>query len=166
MRMQRIAVRRLRLPTGPGPRHESGSVLVEFAIVLVLLLALTLGVVDGARLIWDYSVLSNAVTEGVRCASVRGSGSKTTSTCAYNPDATACGATDFTCVVQNMAVGLNPAPSVTVTCTDASGNTVTCPAKQGGVVRIQAQYTFTPITPLYPFGTITLSNSSEMMIAR
>ena len=40
--------------------------------MLVLLLALLFGLVDGGRLLWDYSTLANAATEGVRFAAVRG----------------------------------------------------------------------------------------------
>jgi len=160
----KVAFEQIHCSREGGYHRESGSTLVEFGIVLVLLIALTLGVVDGARLIWDYSVLSNAVSEGVRCASVRGTDSHTASPCIF-PVGT-CSATDYTCVVQKMAVGLVPSPTVWVPCQKADGTAVTCPAKQGQVVRINAQYSFSPVTPLYRLGSFTLNTSSEMMTVR
>ena len=144
---------------------NSGATLAEMAMVLVLLLTLTFSLFEGGRLLWDYSVLSNAVSEGVRCASVRGLNSDTTSSCS-----TACAATDFKCVVQSMAVGLVPTPSVTMKCWSPAGvltDPCTTPPLARGVVRLEAQYNFEPIaSPLVPIGTIQLHAASEMGVVR
>ena len=134
--------------------------MVEVAIVLVLLLALLFGIVDGGRLLWCYTMLSNAATEGVRYAAVRGTPSGHPAT-----------VPTIQAVVQSMA-GLAPTPNVNVTCRDASGASVGCPGAPGQVVRVQAEYPFSflLLTPVSgwsgPGGTLTLRSGSEMTIAR
>jgi Flp pilus assembly protein TadG len=48
--------------------HESGAVLVEFALTLPLLLLLIVGIFDFGRLFQEYSVVTNAAREGARMA--------------------------------------------------------------------------------------------------
>ena len=51
----------------PNPRGQS---LVEFALVLPVFLLILFGVIDGARLIYTNSQLSQAAREGARVAAV------------------------------------------------------------------------------------------------
>jgi len=53
-------------------RRHRGQALAEFALVVPLFLILVLGIVDFARGIFVYSVLSNAAREGARYAMVHG----------------------------------------------------------------------------------------------
>lgn len=111
------------LRKSPGPAG-SGQALTEVTIVLVLFIMLIFGIIDGARLIWDYSVVSNSASEAVRWAAVRGSQSTSPA------DATAI--TDF---AKSMAVGL-VADDITVTPTwIPAGNT-----DPGSVVPVRVQY--------------------------
>ena len=169
----RLTSRRLPLPgrpswcrsrfidaAGPGRRPESGATLTEVAIVLVLLISLIFGIIEGGRLLWDYSALANATTEGVRWAAVRSGKSKQPAS-----------ETDIKNQVVTMAVGLGVSTSdVTVSVIDPDGNTLAWNSTNAvpvSVVKVGVQYTFTPaILNLYPLGGITLSNSSQMMIAR
>jgi len=55
----------------PGQRskRERGSVVIEAALVLPLLLLITAGIIDLGMLYWHQSVLTNATREGARAAS-------------------------------------------------------------------------------------------------
>src|SRR6266566_2573598 len=52
-------------------RNASGQSLVEFALVGVILFMTITGIMEGARLLFAYSVVSNAAQEGSRYAIVR-----------------------------------------------------------------------------------------------
>jgi hypothetical protein len=51
-------------------RDESGQALVEFAFVLIMMLALTLGLIDFGRLFLRYEVMTDATREATRRAVV------------------------------------------------------------------------------------------------
>jgi Flp pilus assembly protein TadG len=53
-------------------RDEQGQALVEFALVIVLFLALLSGLVDLARISATYVVMTNAVREGARAGALGG----------------------------------------------------------------------------------------------
>src|SRR5439155_23732482 len=70
--------------TGPLPRQHgltaqqkdqararSGQSLVEFALVGVILFSLLLGIIDAGRLLFAYSVISNAAQEGTHYGTIR-----------------------------------------------------------------------------------------------
>ena len=64
-----------RLPTWywrhrPTRRRRLGSIAVEYAIVLPVLLMVLLGVIDAGRVIWSYTTLLRAVQVAARCAVV------------------------------------------------------------------------------------------------
>lgn len=65
--------RRLRDPVRAAARRADGAAAVEFALALPILLALTLGVLDGGRALLALNTLEKLATEGARYASVRGS---------------------------------------------------------------------------------------------
>ena len=54
---------------------QSGASLVEFALIAPMLILLTVGLLDVARLLWYQNTLAHAVREGTRFASVHGPGS-------------------------------------------------------------------------------------------
>ena len=54
---------------------QAGQSLAELAVVLVLLLFLTFGIIDAGRLIFAYNMVSSSARDGVRWAVVRGSAS-------------------------------------------------------------------------------------------
>lgn len=67
-----MIMRTLRM-SGPSrygtPRHAGGVAVIEFAIALLFLLLLTVGITEIGRAFWYYSSLQKAVREGGRCLS-------------------------------------------------------------------------------------------------
>jgi len=49
-----------------GKWNERGSVAVEFALILPMLLALVFGMIDFGRLLYTYETINNAAREGAR----------------------------------------------------------------------------------------------------
>lgn len=54
----------------PRRGARSGSVAVEYAIVLPLLLLMVFGLVDSGRIFWTYTTLSRSVAAAARCAAI------------------------------------------------------------------------------------------------
>ena len=138
-------MRRRHAATDPRDR---GSVAVEFALLLPVLLLIIFGVIDFGRAINAQITLTQAAREGARLASL-----------GYSTSAVQSRA-------QSAATGLSP---VTVTVLAA------CPAGAGiGVdARVQASYVFSFITPVGAFAsmfgsatfgssTLTLTATGEM----
>lgn len=122
----------------------SGQATVEVAITLVSFLVLVFGIIGGGRMIWDYTVVSNAAGEAVRWAAVRGSQNSSPA------DATA-----ITTFAKSMAAGLDP-DGITVTPSWPTNN------KPGSLVQVTVAYTFE--FPFFP--AIPLSSTAQMTIAR
>lgn len=117
--MSHIAVvSRRRRPSQP---RALGQAIAELALLLPVFLALTLGVVDGARLFGAYVPLTNAVREGALYASQ------------WHRQADTSGIVD---VIDSEANGLDPdGITVTVTCDGAP-----CVAGSGTNVTVSATY--------------------------
>ena len=169
---------RLLVRTTSRPRGQS---LVEFALVLPLFLLLLFGLVDGGRLVYHHSVLSQAAREGARLASVEaswigstdaGCGSTNGPTC---PASATAMKTDIVTAANRM---ITPFSSVTsavvfVRC-DASGGTPTgnwtgstCSSNaSGNVASVRVTGTFRPITPVISqlIGNVAMSASTSMVI--
>ena len=126
-------------------RSSRGTTLVETALSMVPWLLLTFGIVDGGRLLFEYSVVSNAAREGVRWAAVRGQAS-----------GRAASRNDIITYVQSLGVGLvlNVDPQF------IPDNT------QGSTVRVTVTRNFTPAVAFFTTGGIALRSSSQMTIAR
>jgi Flp pilus assembly protein TadG len=127
--------------------RDRGSVAVEFALLLPVLLLLIFGIIDFGRAINDQITLTQAAREGARLASLGYSTSAVTSR------------------AQSAATGLSP---VTVTVTSS------CPAGAGVGVDavVTTSYTFSFVTPVGAFAamfgtasfgsTLSLSATGEM----
>lgn len=128
--------------------RDRGSVAVEFALLLPVLLLIIFGVIDFGRAISDQITLTQAAREGARLASLGYSDSAVQSR------------------AQSAATGLSP---VTVTVSSS------CPAGAGNGVDavVQTSYQFSFITPVGAFAamlgsssfgssTMTLSATGEM----
>ena len=57
----------------PLLKSESGSGLVEYSIVFILLMTMLLAIADFSRALYAYHFVSNSAREAARYASVRGS---------------------------------------------------------------------------------------------
>jgi Flp pilus assembly protein TadG len=158
---------------------QRGQGLVEFALVMPVFLIALFGIIDGSRLVFLNSSLSQAAREGARQASVEASwvgsaeGSCNTTAgpiCPANLDALK---NHVVTAVNRMTVlGAIPSANVYLSCdatTAPTGNwtSQTCASRAtGSVVSVRVSQSFVPITPIVGqiLGTITLSGSATMTI--
>jgi Flp pilus assembly protein TadG len=126
---------------------ESGQSLVEFAVGALLYFTVLFGTIELGLLVWRYNTVANLAQEGARWASVRGS----TSTIADK---------DVQKYVRDRAVGL------TVTVTTTPPLDAPSPPQPGQTVSVQVQTAVAPLTSLVPHGTLTVSSTATMVIAR
>ncbi len=162
-------------------RRTTGQSLVEFALVLPVFLLLLFGLIDGARLIFQHTVLSQAAREGARVASVEaswigkaGSGCGTAGgpVCpadvgAYRTDVLAAANRNITPFAP---LGLG---QLQTRC-DPSGGTPSgdwgansCVSNgPGNVASVRVSSSFTAITPIISriVGTVPMSASASMVI--
>jgi Flp pilus assembly protein TadG len=131
-----------------GRRETRGANLVEFALLSIPFLAITLGLVDAGRAIFAYTALAHGTREATRYAIVHGaqSGAPITSTQLQ----------DF---VRQRAIGLDPA-GVTVVVTWIPDNNA------GSKVKLDSRYTFQPLTTFAFQTSIFLRSRNEMYIIR
>jgi Flp pilus assembly protein TadG len=129
-------------------RDDRGANLVEFALLSIPFLAVTLGLVDGGRVIFAYSALAHGTREAARKAIVSGAQSTSPAT-----------ATQLEAYVRQQAIGLTPA-DVTVTTTWLPDN------NPGSKVRLDSTYTFQPLTTFAFKTTIPLRSRAEMVFTR
>ena len=128
--------------------RDRGSVAVEFALLLPVLLLLIFGIIDFGRAINAQITLTQAAREGARLASL-----------GYSTSA-------VTTRAQSAATGLSPVPTVTVTSACPTG------AGTGVDAVVKLSYTFTFVTPVGAFAamfgtasfgsTLSLSATGEM----
>lgn len=136
------------LKTPPNSRRpgERGSSLLEGALCLTAFLMIVFGTIDFGRMIFAYNFVAYGAREGTRYAAVHG---------ITNPvDGPA-----VTTFVSNEAVALDP-NLLTVNTTWAPDH------KPGSTVQVRVQYSFAPIAPYMPTGTITLSSTSKMLVSQ
>ncbi len=164
-----------------GGWRSRGQSLVEFALVLPIFILFLFGLIDGGRLVYQHSVLSQAAREGARLASVEaswigssdaGCGSANGPTC---PASSASMKTDIVTAANRMIApfAVVPATDVFVRC-DPSGGTPTgswtgtsCTSNgSGNVASVRVAGTFRPITPVISqiVGIVSMSASTSMVI--
>jgi Flp pilus assembly protein TadG len=127
---------------------DRGANLVEFALLSIPFLMITLGLVDFGRAVFAYNALAHATREAARVAMVRGSHSGAPIT-----------ATQVQTLVQNRAIGLDQS-AVTVAVTWTPNN------DPGSLIRLNSTYVFQPLTTFAIKTPITLRSRAEMMIHR
>jgi Flp pilus assembly protein TadG len=128
-------------------RSERGGAVFEFAMLLPLISILFLGIVDFSRAMLAYNALTHASEAAARFASVR---SKTSTTPATKATITA--------RVLQAGTGLE-SDKVDVNATWTPANV------RGGVVLVEIEYPFEPMTPFVPWNTITLTGSASARIS-
>jgi Flp pilus assembly protein TadG len=164
---------------------EQGSNLVEFALIILVLMTMMLGIIDFCRAAYAYHFVSNAAREATRYAAVRGSTCNADSSCSQATPDTGPAAPGNT-VIQDyvnsiVSAGLDPkqvtttpnwpvqANSPAICNTAVTGIGPATANYPGCTVEVTVSYNFSFIFPLVykPFsstGTITLSSTSEMVI--
>jgi Flp pilus assembly protein TadG len=105
--------------------HSDGTVAIEYALILPVMLLFTLGIMDTGRLLWTYITLSRATEVAARYGAV------------CNPATVTCTGIPAYAVAQ--AWGIND-----VTAANFAVATSACG------VQVAANYTFTFITPWFP----------------
>jgi hypothetical protein len=159
--------------------RERGQGLVEFALVFPIFMVLLFGIIDGSRLVFMNSTLSQAAREGARQASVEAYWLGSSEGSCNTTGGPVCPATldvlkTHVLSAVNRMTTLGPVTSsnMFLSCdatTAPSGNwtTQTCSSRAAGnYVSVRVASTFTPITPIVGqiLGTITLSGSATMAI--
>ena len=156
-----------------------GQGLVELALVLPVFLALLFGVIDGGRLVYLNSVLSQAAREGARLAAVEASWLGSSDPSCGKLGGPVCPANvavlkaDVLAAANRMVVpfGLIASGNLYLSC-DADGSAptgnwtgVSCTSNTtNDVVSVRIQLTFVPITPILSNFTATLSGAATMVI--
>jgi len=125
---------------------EVGSAIVESALSLTVFLMILFATMDFGRMVFAYNFVSYAAREATRYAVVRGT--------AHPVDAP--GLTTF---VKNEAIGLDRS-AITVTPTWTPDHT------PGSTVQVTVSYSFQPIAPYMPTGSITMNSTSKMLISQ
>ena len=166
-------MRRARVDTvllsGRAVTHsERGSAMVEFAVSATTLLSLMFGIIAICTGLYSYHFISDAAREGTRYAMVRGSGcssyGKLTTNC---PIATSAAVQTY---VQGLSFPGIKSSNMTVT-TTWSGNGTTWTSTPGtnndpgDQVKVVVSYQFPLHIPFMPARTLTMTSTSQMVIA-
>jgi Flp pilus assembly protein TadG len=135
-------------------KSESGSGLVEYALITILLMTMLLGIADFSRALYAYHFVSSQAREAARYAMVRGCATKST----HCP--TPASASDIQTFVKNVPLGI-----------DASKVTVPTPVwtpdhKPGSVVSVEVDYAFNFIFPFVSTATLNFTSTSQMVITQ
>jgi hypothetical protein len=165
----------------PAHARQHGQALLEFALVLPLFLLGFFGLIDGARLVYLNSTLSQAAREGARTASVEAAwigstdaacGSVGGPVCPGNADAFRA---DVVSAVNRM---MTPFASIGSSQVYISCDATTPPtgswqvgqscvsAASGSLVSVRVVYTFSAVTPVVGqiLGNVALSGAATMVI--
>lgn len=161
----------LRDSRGRGCGAECGSTIVEFALILILLMTMFVGVMDFGRALYAYHFVAHAATSAARWAAVNGATCVDDGSCdgiaPMNNGPAQPG--DVSAYVANLApTGINTA-NLTTTATWTTNSTTpaicaTTPKSPGCIVQVQVSYQFNFLFPLVSSQTLTLSDTSEMVI--
>jgi len=121
---------------------EQGQDAVEFALILLTLFVVLMGIFDMGRLVYSYSVLFNAAREGARYGIIHPTDSA-----------------GIQGKVKAMAIGLDPAAL-----------TITSNQPDSKDIRVQLSYQFTLVTPViqavFKSNQVTLFSESTMLIEK
>jgi Flp pilus assembly protein TadG len=175
-------VRRTRGRPGRGPQRsrQRGQSLVEFSLILPLFLLGFFGLIDGARLVYLNSSLSQAAREGARTGAVQAYWTGSTDAACGTTGGPTCPAT-FDVMRSNILNAANrmmqPFANVSTGSLHIACNASTAPTGAwtgqscaiwtvGSLVSVWVVQTFQPITPVLGqiLGSVTLSGSATMTV--
>jgi Flp pilus assembly protein TadG len=162
-------------------RSENGQATVEFAFASVVLFAFLIGIMQVSRALYVYNFVSEAAREASRYAAVRGSTS-----CVNTPHLSGCNLYQSS-QIQTYVQGLNypglVSSSLTATVsyytastsssnepsasnpTTWSACTGTCNLP-GNLLKVVVSYPFALSIPFYSGASITVSSTSQMVVAQ
>jgi Flp pilus assembly protein TadG len=156
-----------------GSQAEDGSVILETALSLVILLTFLFGIMETGFALYSYHFTADAAREGARYAIVRGSTAGTTP-CAAPPNYATCiaqGGTntgDIATYVKTLGLpGINPSYMTVNSTWSAYANGTTCPTpcnSPGNLVTVVVTYNFPLNLPFFPPKTFALSSTAAMII--
>lgn len=140
-----------------------GQTLVETAVSLSILFALTIGIILSGLALYSYNFVAESAREGSRFAMVRGS--SCTSPCAQ---ATSASVQSY---VQNLGYLWLNSSNLTVTTTWPDTGYSCTPSvspcnNPGNNVMVQVTYLFPWNIPFTPSGTLSLTSTSEVVISQ
>ena len=174
---------------------QRGATLYEFAAILPILLFLMIGIIDFGRAMYAYHFVSGAARAATRWASVRGAScnSKYITPCPaagsdintyvrtlsppgmYLNPTSGCATSVVGCLTINCPACVNTSTNFiwpgTTTTGGVAGSDCTIsgadpPNTPGCVVQVQVEYTFSFGIPIFKFGNLILSSTSEMVISQ
>ncbi len=157
----------LRVYDSGSLRHEHGSALVEFALSIMILLSLIFGVMAMSLALYSYHFISDVAREGTRYAMVRGSSCST-----YGGGLANCPATSAE--IQTYVRGISfpgiESSNMTVTTTWSTNGTTwsstpTSNNAPGDLVKVVVSYQFPLAIPRLALRTLTMTSTSQMVIA-
>lgn len=150
---------------------EQGSSLFEYALILTVLMSMMLGIMDFGRALYSYHFASHAAREATRYAAVRGSTCTLDGSCTNDGNCTTVATSTClpTYVKNNAPPGIDTTKITTAATwpVQTSSPTVckTTSNAPGCTVEVQVSYSFSFLVPLVHTGAVTLSSTSEMVIA-
>ena len=115
--------------------NEEGHTLVEFALISMILLAITFGMIDFSRAVYASSVIRAAAQEGARAGIVDGAT-----------------AADIAQAVQSKLIGLPNA-----------GTAIVTPLLNGGIQQVSVSYNFSFVTPFLSTAPVNLASTATMV---
>lgn len=132
----------------PGRRRprQSGSAIVEGALVFLVFMVIVFGLMEFGRMVWSYTQVANGAREATRYAIVHGSAS---------------GSTASVSQIQGIVTSHSPGLDASNITTNV---TFTPDQSPGSTVKVAVTYKFYPLTPFIPVGPIHLASTSQMVI--
>jgi hypothetical protein len=134
-----------------GRSVERGQALVEFAMTVVLFVALLMGVLDFGRAIFMYNGVSQAARDLARVTSVHPG----------NPLGSSPETAEVLAGAQDTILGLE---EPTYSCVSIRGAPVSGTCIPGNWVKVEVSATYEPTTPILALWDITLTSSSSVQI--
>ena len=164
--------------------RERGSALVEYALIFIVFMTLLFGIAGFGHALYAYHFVNNAAKEATRWAAVNGYTCSTDNSCngtgnMNNGSASAGDVTNFVKTITPLGIdptkvavtacgvsgGTACATSTPDDCTKTVGTVAPQPNYPGCTVQVTVQYTFSFILPLIQTAPLTVSSTSEMIIA-
>jgi Flp pilus assembly protein TadG len=155
--------------TGAKPRRlrgEEGAALLEYALIFILFMMLLFGIMGMGQMLYSYHFVSSVARDATRWAAVNGSTCNSDGSCT----APAQPGDVKTYVTNHTPLGIDSSQvTTTPTWNPAGSNGPTACATTdnlpGCTVEVKVSYKYTFVFPLIRTTPLTLSSTSEMIIA-